>query len=572
MKKLKVLSLCLLVAVLFVTFTACSGVGSAGSFNKLYDSKYVPEDLTYNKATAISDLDGYVISDASEEFVIFASAADGALTHKVYSYASQSVVKTLTSNATTLYTVDLCGELPAFFVTSSSAGAGSTPEAAPAELEEGNEEEGNVENEENAPSTSTPTEPKITCTIYDAKGIEITSSSENVGAPISLNDMLIFNFDIYVLDKEGKLVKSENSIPEYISIIDFDYCNDEYLYTIDESSVSVYDRTFVPVSSWTAPSYAEELRMFILDNGYIFAQYARALDANENEYDFLEYNEEGTVEKFDLVSLVVNVKNGKTTDLDLNYVVKDITTSYELEEYSIIGEAYSDSIKNIAHICPIIDGQIDESPVATDLVLMDNNCKTIKSLKLADQQTASYPQKINSDYFMVETLYGMAIVKANGKAVYPITNDSINANSEYIFGEKAIYDINSYELVYDLEKEDAEVIHVMNTALFIRKGDATTSYKILMLRGGKTTEICSYDVKKNTGKLFAAVDGLGCYSLYDAVAGEYKYYNLDGKVLATSKYVLIPGAGSFKYNTMIVCDFENGVGYYALTQVKTEKK
>lgn len=569
MKNLKILSLCLLVAMLFVTFTACSSVGSAGSFNKLYDKNYVPEDLSYNKATAIADLEGYVMSSMSEEFAIFTSAAEGALTYKVYSFASQSVVKTLTSNATTVYTVSLCGDLPAFFVTSSAAGSASAPEAAPAALEEGSEE---GENAENAPSTSTPTEAKVTSTIYDAEGVEITSSTEKVGAPISLDDMLIFDFDIYVLDEEGKLVKSENSIPEYLTVIDFDYCNEDYVYTIDGDTVAVYDRTFVPVSSWTAPSYAEDLAMFVLDNGYVFAQYARALDANDDEYDFLEYNANGVVEKFDLVSLVINVKNGNTSEVDLKYVVKELTASKELEEMPFIGEAYSDSIKNIAYVCPIIDGQVDESELAADIVLMDNNCKSLKSLKLAAQQTASYPQKLNSDYFMVDTVYGKAIVKANGKDVYSITNKNVTANSEYIIGEKAIYDINTYEVVYDLEKEDAEVINVMNTAVFVRKGDIATSYKVLMLRGEKTTEICSYDVKTNTGKLFAAVDGLGCYSLYDVAAGEYKYYNLDGDVLATSKYVLLPCAFSFKYNTMIVCDLENGVGYYALTNVEAKKK
>ncbi len=538
MKKVKILSLFLLVAMIFVTLTSCAGTGEAGSFNKLYNSKYVPEDLSYDKATALSDLDNYLITEMNEEFALFATGSEGALTYKVYSYASKSIIKTFTTDATVVYSVSLCGDLPVLYVTSTTFGGD---------------------------------EPVMAYKLYDAEGAELASTDKDPGAPIAFNDMLIFNRDIYELDKNGDLVKTEDSIPEYLSIVEFDTYNDDYVYVLGENNVNVYDRTFVPVSSWVAPTYAEDLSLYVIDNGNIFVQYVKALDANSTEYDFFEYTEAGNVEKFDLVSLVINAKNGSEKEVDLAFIVDDITCYEDFANISLVADAYNDGMKNLATIYPIVNGQIDTSDSAIDIVLLNDDCSSAKSLKLTDQQLAEIPVKLNKKLFTVETTYGSAIVKANGNVVYPITNSKVRANSQYLVGEKAIYDLEKFEVVYDLEEKKGEVIEVLNTALFIREGNVEESYKIIMLKDGEIKEICSYDVVNAKGKLFKTVLGIGCYSLYDATTAEYKYYNLDGKELATSKYALLPTAFSAKYDTMILCDLESGLGYYALT-VEAEKK
>ncbi len=539
MKKIKVLSLVLLVVMVFLALTACgnsSKVSSASSFNNLYDSKFIPTDEIYDKADAITDAENSLCSKSSEEFAVFTSGAEGALKYKVYSFATGSVLKTFTSSVDEVFAVELCGDLPAFFVTKTKL------------------------------ATSV-----ATYTLYDANGETLATSDENLGSPIVFDDTIIYGRTIYELDKKGNLVESEEVIPENIDVFVCDYWNDKYVYEMDTAdgsfSLLVADRRFNPVSSWSAPSFAKNIEAFVLVNGNVFVQYIKELDANVAEYDFFEYTEEGNVQKFDLVTLVINAKNGTEKSIDADYVVSGIISYNEIAHSTALADVYNDGMGNLAFITRIVDGQIDNSDASLDIVLLNNDCTSAKSLKIVDQQTASLPTKLGKNVFMVATDYGYAIVKANGNLIHAITNSDISANAEYVIGEKAIYEMSSFEVVYDLEENEAEVISSMNSVVFIVKdGD------ILMLRDGEVTEIGKAPSDLLPEAYFATVDGIGCYGIFDANSAEYTYYTLDGTELMKSKYKLTIAASSTKYDTLIVCGLNSGLGldYNALT--KAEEK
>ena len=532
MKKVKLLSLILLVVMVFATFTACqstSKISKVASFNDLYKSSYVPKDETYTTVEALSAFDNYLITSASEEFIVFAStnATNGEIVNKVYSYASNSVILTVTTSAAVVYSINLCGDLPAFFVTKETIGESAS----------------------------------LSFTLYDNTATEITSSTKNVGSPVVVSDMLVYDSVIYTLGKDGKLVANEKTIPEYISIIDFNASNDKYFYSFDDenNSFNVYDLKFNPVSSYIAPSYAEMYSQFLLDNGNVLIQYCIELDDHAKDYDFIEYAETSAT-KYDLVSFVFDVKNSSEKHVELAYIVDSLTAYSEIEALGL-DDVYSSKMKNLAYINPIVNGQVDYSDAAYDVVLLSNDCKTAKSLKIVDQQTFSFPTKLSKKYFVVETLYGSAIVTANGKTVYPITNDSMSANSKYFVGEKAVYDLKSFKVIYDLEENDATVICMMESELFIRVG-TEAKHTVLLLKDDETKEICSYDEAAGTGKLFTeALTEIGCYALYDVKAAKYTYYNLEGTELTSSTYKLTAVAGSDKYDVVIAADLESGLGY-----------
>ncbi len=583
MKKTKIVSLFLVVVMLLAAFTACGGaadIKSASSYKSIYSNKYVPEDEIYNNAKAIRELEGFKVVESSEEFVLLASGEAATLTYKVYSYASETVVKTLTSSVSAVYTVKLCGDMPAFFVTKASVKDVVTPtpeggegtgegEGAgqPAAQAEG-AAEGDATGDAGSEGSSTPTvdlDNLVTYSLYDANGKEIATSKDNVGAPVVIGETLIYDSVVYTPNKDGVLEAEEDKIPENLKIVDFDLYNEDYLYDMGNSTISVYDLRFNPVSSWTAPSYAKDLGMFVLNNGNILVQYTNQLEADASVYDFYKTAEDGAVSKFDLVSLVVSAKDGSAKSVELNFVIDDMLVyNTDIAPY---GEdsVFSKKMGNLAFISPISGGKIDTSDEASDVVILSDDCKSAKSIKIANQQTASLPEKLNKSTYMVETVYGSAVVKANGNVIYALTNDGMTANADYIIGEKAIYDIKSFDVVYDLEEEKAHVVEVMNNAVFILKGDEATKYTIEMLLDDEVKELCSYDVAAAKGKTFHAVDGFGCYALFDVAKAEYTYYTLNGDVITTSKYKLEILAYSEKYDTLILAEEATGLGYNALT-------
>ncbi len=544
MKKTKIVSLLLAAVMILAVLTACgaSNVKSASSFKDFYNSKYIPEDELYNKATELSELDGFDITASNDELVLFESTGDGiASTYKIYSYEAGGVVKTLTSSATTTYSIELCGNLPAFFVTRTKL--------------------------------TTDIDSVITYVLCSGKGKEIASSEDNVGTPVALDDTLIYNSEIFTLDEEGNFVKGEETIPETLSAVDFDIYTDKYLYDFNTTTVSVYDRAFKPVSHWIAPSAAQSMTTFLLDNGNILAQYSIILDPDTTEYDYYETDENGKVTKYDLVTLVINAKNGEAQNVDVQFVIE-----YALSYDSILSisekaaEILNKKMGNLAFIHPIVNGQIDNSDAAADIVLLSNDGKSAKSLKIADGQTASLPQKLNKDMYLVETTYGLAVVKANGKLVHAITNDNATANGKYIIGEKAIYDINTLEVVYTLKDENTNAVAIddaaMNSVVFIIKGDLTTEYTVEMLNeNGEIKELCSYNVIANTGETFHVVDGIGCYAIYDVAAAEYTYYTLDGTMLTKSAQLIEVLAVSYKYDTILLGNAEAKLGYCTFANV-----
>ncbi len=498
MKKLKFLSLVLVVLMLLSALSACgsSKISKVASFDKILNKDYVEEVTVLNSASHILALDGYSYEDASDDLALFSK--DDALStfrsYIVYNLKNNEVVGTFTGTETLSYNIYLYPYMPLFVVEATSVVNLTTTE---------------------------------TYTIKDAKGTDIVTKNSPIADPTPFADMYMIDYALYS-EENGVLTKVQD-VPENLALSDCDDYTDEYFYVFDDKQAVVYTREFAPVSYWYAPSYVDDANMSLLNNGNILIQYRLPLEDSEKKYDLYEYTSEGNMLKYDLVSIIFDVKKGTEKEIELDYAVSYVM-SYNSIMNNLDGEAVfvEDAFENLAYIAPIVDGQVNTSPEVIDFVTMDNNGKIKKSLKIADAQTAGDFEKIGEDKYLVSTLYGQAVVDAKGELVYPINNSSLRVEGKYIVGDRAIYDL-SMNVVYNLYDNNAEVIGILDGVIYI-KSVQDMDYRVIALRDSGEVEICMYDADAASITSYIPM-GEKCYALFNTTTLAYVYYNANGTEL-----------------------------------------
>lgn len=529
MKKTKVLALLSVLMIAAMLLVSCGGTPKASpvsSFAKVLNADYDYAADLVASATALTELNDYAVVEQSDEFVVFAGATDeGAPVQKVFSLRAASVVLTLTATESTAYEVELVDDLPVFAVAKA------------------------VEDE-------------TTYTVYDATGAGVASTTYDLDAPSEFADLIVFAGVAYEVDDDGKLTKFAD-LPENL-VMDADVeWSENYFYVFNETrtAVQIFDRSFKFVANWYAPSAALNCKAFVLNGGDLLVQYNLVLDDKTDEYDRYEKNGDAIV-KYDVVTKLVSAKNGKTKDIDCNYVIYSVVSAYSVKESTYVdADIIADSLKNLAVVAPIVDKQIDDSEAARDFVTMNDKGKIQKSVKLVDGQVANLPELVGEDLYLVRTLYGQVLTNAKGKIVQIINNDSMKLVGGYLVGEMGVYDLEMNK-VYDLLENKAKVLETIGDTLFIIKGeDEEVAYDVIALRNGEEKTVASFDVEKENNKIFTPLEGVDAYAILDVASGEYTYYNAAGEELIKTKALLVAIASNNDTVLMSGIDGESAVYY-----------
>lgn len=519
MRKVKILSLILAIVMLAVTFASCGVCSYESVFNDDYDLSAKP----VSEVKTISELEGYTFENSNEYFAIFKKATSegsASITHKVYSFVSQSVVGVFTTTDTYSYDIRLCGNIPGFVTVGSKIKSGESTE-----------------------------ETSVTMTLYNEKGTSVASADERVTAK-AVGNMYIFNYAAYIVGEEGTIQKKMD-IPEYLMIDNINDSNDEYIYYFDDGEVEtenedgetvvensgdvkvvIYNTEFIPVATWTLPTYADLVEdMFVLENGDVLVQYTKKIDPLAEEFDLYDFDNKGNVAKYDLVTLIIEADGGDTDEVDLEYIVSSLITNSELYDENEDNNYYNDSFDNMAIVNPIIDGEVDYSDSATDIVVMDNDGDISGSLKLVEGQMATLPKMIDEGIYIVDTAFGQAVVDDGGDVIQYINND-VSVKGRYIVTSRAIYD-SEMTKVYDLKANKASVVGAIDDTIFIKQksgsSNAIIAYKAAKYNDG--TEIKRTVTSSTASEEFALRSEIGGYQLYDKTTSKYNYYTVDGKLI-----------------------------------------
>ena len=526
MKKIKLSILVSLLLIAAMLLSACSGEGklkTISSFDTILNPNYDVNANTTDNITELPLLDGYELEKSNNFFAVFQKDTGSQIDIKVVSMLTGNVLLSTTSSGDTGYTVSLYDLLPVFMFRKNSGTNQS----------------------------------KTRYTLYDATGSSLVSTAASLGTPKVFADMILYGTTLFTQDENGKLTEV-STIPENLTLPQPDAYSEKYFYYYTGQSIEIYDRDFNYVSRWDLPysgSYLEEssVPFYVLNNGNVFIQYLVKTDAEAEEYDLITFNGNNAY-KYNLCTIILEAKTGKTTKVKTNYYFTRVLNAQTLADMTGQYPYFSDKLENIAKVRPIVDKRIDTSTPALDYVLLKNNGEVTASLKLAKQQTASIPTKITNDKYLVTTLYGRAIVNKKGETLLSISNDSLNIVGEYMIGEQAIYNLNM-EIVYSLKQNNATILGKFENAIFVQEEFSDTIYKVLRLKNGSITTVCTVDLSDAEERNSFTHDAeVGYYTVYQAATDEYAYYNSNGELLLKGDFLLRTLAVSSHGKAILVSD------------------
>ena len=523
-RKMRFFALLVILLATALTFSSCSqDIPAAKSFNIVLNADYTPENDVTENALEIAELQGYSFVEAKGEFMVFMCESEFGINKAIFSTRNRKVVLLAESTSSEAVDIKLTSGVPAFTVI-------RTPLLC-------------MDNSAK----------NAVCELYDAMGTLVASIKGVEREPIAFADTVLFNCASYSVNAENGGLSKISDISENLYLEKCSDWNDKYFYTYDET-INVYNRDFQHVYSWTIPSWGEYVSKNMLNDGRVLVQYTRPLDVNVDDYDIYEMDENtGETKKFDVYSVLLDPEKCSEKEIKLDYVVGEITTGAELLKTSENNGTYCDGVENIAYIYPIENSQIDYSSANANIVLMDNNARLKKSLKIIDDQNAALPTCIGDNVYIISTVYGMAIIDIDGNVLHQINNTKVTTVGKNIVSDEKIYTLDMEE-VYSLYAEGAEMVGHLGGTVFIKKGSAT-DYSIIAINGTAQREICKYNAFDMETVTFEELYDAGCYSLYSAVKGEYSYYNSNHEPLLTSSVSL----------NSVAADYAEGVALYSAT-------
>ena len=498
MKKFKLLAtFAAMTLVLAMVLSSCAAVKD---LSEIYNAEYKFKEESYKTATEISALSDYTFVNANEYFGTFRKYNEkkDTTTLALYSFVKNEVIKEYKITEDITYSVDFVSfQMPIAVVTSTTI---------PSDEDE---------------------ETVVTKMYIDATGSELLTIDPELetGSPDWIaEDLVLINATLYNVDLKTGAVTKKMSVPANVSTESM-YKVGDYYYTMDDGACIIYDDNFAPVATYIAPSYAEEVgELAVMNDGSVLFQYVVERPEDAMAYDLFF---DGI--KYDLVSVIVTVE-GKVKEVALDYIVMNCYPNFALydEDADADENEFTAEFENIALIAKIEDKRYDENSDNWEYVLMNNKAKVEKSLMLVDGQT-DIPEMIAADLYLVETVYGAALITGAGDVKTYLTNTDFDftAADGYFIDETAIYN-TEFTMVYDLGANDAEVIGTVNETIFIKAGD-DDSYTIVTLCGGKEATVFTYDDDEDVDFFMTAFG----YVIVEEDDDEttYTYYNEAGAQL-----------------------------------------
>ncbi len=328
--------------------------------------------------------------------------------------------------------------------------------------------------------------------------------------------------NLYSENKDGTLsLKSSYTFTGFPSITD--YVGNRY-FDIDSNGVVIYDENFGAITEYVLPSYAYRSQIVLLQNGNVFVQYFAELPSDANKYDVFFSSK-----KYDLVTLLIEAKNGKTSELDASFVLYNAVSA---DVFSSQGNSYlKKGIENIAIFAEIDENKcLNTDSDSYEIALMSNGGKLGKYLTVDGYD--EIPQMVGRDRFLISDSQGCRVLlNAKGKVLARVSSEyKFICNYNYFYNAKAIYDLGG-NVVYDLEANGATVDSAYNEyAYIIAKGkDSSSPDVVYRFASGAVEQIATFG---NGGTYDSFQSSTYFYTFYNSDSGECAYYNHTGVFLA----------------------------------------
>ncbi len=379
---------------------------------------------------------------------------------------------------------------------------------------------------------------QVTKTVYDVavfaengeKVVELKDVNES-----AVNNSIWARADLFSIQNKVYRVLKDGSVEFAFDWIDtnekpgaLEKAGDFYVH-VAGSKVLIYDSSLNLTATYVAPTYAGEnyiemgFHAYVLANGNVLVQYNVLQDAMAKKYTYLSDGE-----KYNLYSFLIEAKNGKVKELDLNYRIGTLMNGYIAEEHGI-----GEKVENVAFAYPIKDQRIDRSELAAKVLSIKNNGRVAGVLEVPVQGAVLNDGYgfwgIGDNRWEFTTLdERKVIVDETGAIIGEGFNISTRGTRYFVVNDR-IYDW-SLDIRYDLTEENDSLLHVMSHSVLFKTQKGETK---LYANGEVKTVISEAESKENKRTLRTLCGG--AYMIIDVTSLETKYeiYNDLGELLGT---------------------------------------
>lgn len=380
---------------------------------------------------------------------------------------------------------------------------------------------------------------KDTTTIYNANGTSVASATDYSALDVAVSlDMFEFDDVIYRVDEDGNVEEVCESV--FFDIGSYDCKTTDHYFVIDDNEITAYDLDLNNVFYWEYNNdNCEEMEIFVLSDKYVLAQGLIELAQDESDYDVFMDGE-----KYDLVSIILNVKSGKEKEVDLNYFVNNIAafadqvTTYAYEALQLPDGA--DVFANVTYIenKSVIDDEVY-------VTLKPKNAKIEKTVAAEYE----YFYRVAEDIWFLYYKNGESVLADDKGDVIAKFENYDKMTASYIVANGKIFDLTLTEL-YDLDSNNMTV-------------HATLAHNIILADDEGDKYLFS-----GTANLKLIEDFETYYSQYYVTEdeGDYTFYNENGDIITSrtlASYIEIYSNSDNNLRIFKFTDEDYNVSYYA---------
>ena len=390
--------------------------------------------------------------------------------------------------------------------------------------------------------------------LYDSNGKLVatknayTDSYQLSELLVSSIDLIQFNGCIYRVNDDGSTTTLVTN-PFFGAVPSMDTKTEDYYYSVDSESVTVYSHDLEEVFHWSAPKDCYSLiGMNVTSEDTILVQYVDKLPENEKKYDIID----GKGIKYNLTSKIIDVSSKKEKDVNLDYVIVEYffakgSSEFESDETDMIPS----KVKNLAFIVEIKDKRV--ASTEEDLKCVALNGKNGKIEFLVIDEYDNLPSPIAKDRFQYYSHSGyMTLIDADGKYIGRIGNLSSDSyNETYIVKDKKIYDFN-LQVKYDFSSDDKTCKSILGHSVLLEDDD-----NVFVYTASGDLKTLDGDLVTYNANIIITIDD-----------GEYLFYDENGNSLGS-----IEGSScnivyrNIEEGICIVSVYKNGeANYYKFTK------
>ncbi len=303
---------------------------------------------------------------------------------------------------------------------------------------------------------------------------------------------------VYVIDAEGNIIHSEKEI-FFLDRPEFDYVTDAFGIIEDDEKISFFDLSKWLECTYTYSfTYGQNANWFILQNGNVFIQTAKALP-----YTAINYDVEWEDAKYDLDYFIVDPAAKTVTETEFGYVVLTVMANDgEMEDITA-------KLENLFVVMPIVNGTVDVDSykalaVSNALEIVCDLDAAFESTLVADGLYLKSIDLNGEDY--------TAVYDANGKFLnylpesYEVFDDCIilGGKGVYTYDLKLKLDLTKYKNVYNngaymiLVEEVKTTVEEVETVVYnTYYWNTTLEAPVLLFNDSSAKEIVWYGMSSN---------------------------------------------------------------------------